>query len=281
MANNDWTQQEVQLIVSDYFSMLQLELEQKKYSKKEHRSAIIDSLDNRSDGSVEFKHQNISAVLANMGLPYIKGYKPRFNYQKQLLEQEVAKYLVENRSVFERDFERFSDENVKPLVDYTVYFQYLLDNELPTGSSIPNDEPSFRPMKVNYLEREQNNRQLGEGGENLVIEYEKWRLKIEGRPDLSQQIHWVSKDQGDGAGFDILSKNVNGSDRFIEVKTTKLSKETPIYLTKTELLFATLNADNFFLYRVFNFDSKPQFFIKAGSYESYCKLQPLTYKAYF
>ena len=34
------------------------------------------ALDGRSKGSIEFKHQNVSAVLVDMGLPYIDGYKP-------------------------------------------------------------------------------------------------------------------------------------------------------------------------------------------------------------
>ena len=114
-----------------------------------------------------------------------------------------------------------------------------------------------------------------------MMKYEKWRLSQAGKENLADKIEWVSKEKGDGAGFDILSKNVDGTDKYIEVKTTKLSKETPIYLTRTELQFASLNTDRFHLYRVFNFEIKPQFFIRSGNYERYCTLQPLTYKGYF
>ena len=127
----------------------------------------------------------------------------------------------------------------------------------------------------------QNNRLLGEAGEDLILKYEKWRLIEAGKMSLADKIEWVSKEQGDGAGFDILSKNTNGTDRYIEVKTTKLSKETPIYLSRTELSFATLKQKDFFLYRVFNFDTSPQFFVKNGKYESFCQLQPQTFKGYF
>lgn len=54
-----------------------------------------------------------------------------------------------------------------------------------------------------------------------------------------------------------VSENTNGTDRLVEVKTTKLTKETPIYLTNNELGFASLNAKNFYLYRVFNFVTSP------------------------
>ena len=53
-------------------------------------------LNNRSHGSVELKHQNISAVLIEMGMPYISGYKPRVNYQRSLLPAVVGEHLSRN-----------------------------------------------------------------------------------------------------------------------------------------------------------------------------------------
>ncbi|ANK06964.1 Hypothetical protein WLH_05703 (plasmid) [Escherichia coli O25b:H4] len=43
--------------------------------------ALRQLLNGRSKSSVELKHQNISAVLDALGLPYINGYKPRGNSQ--------------------------------------------------------------------------------------------------------------------------------------------------------------------------------------------------------
>ncbi len=57
----DWSDIEVELIIEDYFQMLQKELTGQEYNKTEHRNRLIKLLNNRSDGSVEFKHQNISA----------------------------------------------------------------------------------------------------------------------------------------------------------------------------------------------------------------------------
>ena len=80
-AARDWTEQEVRLIVADYFAMLEAELQGEPYKKSEHRKTLIPLLTGRSDGSVEIKHQNISSVLFEFGLPYVEGYKPRGNYQ--------------------------------------------------------------------------------------------------------------------------------------------------------------------------------------------------------
>jgi hypothetical protein len=37
--------------------------------------------------AIEFKHQNISAAMLDLGLPYIRGYKPRSNYQAALIAE--------------------------------------------------------------------------------------------------------------------------------------------------------------------------------------------------
>ncbi len=68
----DWSNIEVEAIVSDYFDMLQNELRGITYNKAEHRRNLRKII-NRSEGSIEFKHQNISAALINNGAPYIKG----------------------------------------------------------------------------------------------------------------------------------------------------------------------------------------------------------------
>lgn len=89
---------------------LSSDLSGNKYSKAEHRRNILPLLNNRSEGSVEFKHQNISAVLINMGLPFVKGYLPRFNYQK-ILEEKVLSFLNQNISI-EKHFNQFASKEI-------------------------------------------------------------------------------------------------------------------------------------------------------------------------
>jgi hypothetical protein len=100
-AHKDWSQEEVGLIVADYFSMLEKELLGKPFSKAEHRRSLAPQLSGRSDPSIEYKHANISAVLTGLGLPYVEGYKPRGNYQT-LLAQEVEAFLDGNPTFLER-----------------------------------------------------------------------------------------------------------------------------------------------------------------------------------
>lgn len=274
----DWSIEEVRLAVEDYFAMLQLELDYLPYNKAAHNAELLKKLNNRSKGSVEFKHQNITAVLESLGQPYIRGYKRRSNYQ-HLLEEEVIRYVAAHRDSLERRFSKFADERIE-LSDKQLDFSKILADE-PVESKLVKREPSFRPIKVNYLEREQNNSSLGRSGEMLVIEFEKWRLIREGKGNLADRVEWTSQIKGDGTGFDILSKNINGTDRYIEVKTTKLRKETPIYLTKNEVAFANKHSNHFFLYRVFDFADTPKIFMKQGNYDNYCTLLPQTFTGFF
>src|SRR5580698_3917496 len=100
MANDDWRDDELDLIVADYFAMLAADLSKEHYVKSHHRTVLMDRI-NRNNGSIEFKHQNISAVLDEFGLPWIPGYKPRSNYQKSALPGAIERYLTEHRAILE------------------------------------------------------------------------------------------------------------------------------------------------------------------------------------
>ena len=275
---DSWSNYEVELIVTDYFQMLSDELTGKPYKKSEHRKNLLPILNNRSEGSIEFKHQNISAVLINFGQPYIKGYLPRYNYQK-ILEEIVINYLYNNLGI-EDKFKQFADKDVH--IKSTVNYEKLII-EPPVLELVAEPSPSYHqsPIKVNYLEREQSNNKLGKSGEELVLHYEKWVLIKNGKDNLAEQVRWISKEEGDGAGFDILSKNNNGSDKYIEVKTTKLGKETPFFFSRNELIFSQQHIKDFHLFRLFNFESEARMFTKIGGLDTICHSVPVSYKGYF
>jgi hypothetical protein len=278
MMSNSWSNIEVELIVADYFNMLSSELKGEAYSKAVHRRAIIPLLANRSDGSVEFKHQNISAVLINLGQPYIKGYLPRFNYQK-ILEDKVIEYLIRKPGI-ESQFKDFAEKQIfKPKKE--VNFEKFI-YELPIIANISEPLTIYKrnPIKINYLEREQSNHNLGNSGEELVLEYEKWSLVRNGKEKFAEQIRWISKEEGDGTGFDILSKHLNGKDKYIEVKTTKLGKETPFYFSRNELAFSQKHSDYYHLYRLFNFEDDAKMFIRRGSMDTICHIFPVNFKGF-
>lgn len=277
---NHWTDTEVEAAVADYFRMLRLELSGQKYNKTEHRRALMEQLDNRSDGSVELKHQNISAVLIEMGIPYIDGYKPRFNYQRSLLPAAVADYLKNNPEI-QQLFA--SDSEAAPTVPAVEDFLAALEDPPTTEDrktpTVAETRALYNPGGVNYLEREARNQVLGEAGEQFVLHFERARLIHAGRESLADRVEQVSATVGPSAGFDIKSFEENGRDRFIEAKTTKYGKDTPFFLTPNELRFSRENAQSYFLYRLFKFRDAPRLFSLHGSVEDRCILEPSEFMA--
>jgi len=274
----DWSDIEIALIIEDYFSMLRSELAGESYNKTFHRHSLLPLLNTRSESSIEFKHQNISAVLVRLGQPYIRGYLPRYNYQK-ILEDKVLDYLIGNIDI-EENFKVFSEKEVAAPVN--VSFDKLIVDGPVIGELKEAYIPYRRnPIKVNYLEREQNNRKLGMKGEELVLDFEKWELRRIGKEKLADTVRWIAKEEGDGAGFDILSKYSSGKDKYVEVKTTKLSKEAPFYFTQNELLFSKDHSENYHLFRLFNFEKDAKMFTKIGSLDTICNSTPVTYRGYF
>lgn len=272
----DWSEKEVDLIVTIYFEMLSHELTGKSFSKAEYRRNLLSLLNNRSEGSIEFKNQNISAVLINLGQPYIKGYLPRFNYQR-ILEDKVIEYLKHKPSI-ESQFKEFAEKQILRPKKVVNFEKFLFDQPILTSLLDPEQKYMRNPIKINYLEREQNNRYLGNSGEELVLEYEKWCLIKNGKENFANQIRWISRDEGDGAGFDILSKHLNGKDKYIEVKTTKLGKESPFFFSRNELLFSQLHSGHYQLYRLFNFEDDAKMFIRNGGLDSICYFIPVNFK---
>ena len=87
-----WTTREIETIVEDYFDMLETELAGGAVVKAERNRTLQNVID-RSRGSIEYKHQNISAVMAALGLPFIQGYKPAVNYQHALFDAIEARII--------------------------------------------------------------------------------------------------------------------------------------------------------------------------------------------
>ena len=270
---NHWSDSEVEAAVADYFHMLRLELSGQKYNKSEHRRALMERLDGRSKGSVEKKHQNISAVLIEMGIPYIDGYKPLFRYQRSLLPAAVSDYLKSNPHL-QQLFAADSDAPSPTIEDFLAALEEAPEPDDRKVPNISKPKPIYNPGGVNYLEREARNRSLGEAGEQFVINFERARLIHAGKESLADRIEQVSVTIGPSAGFDIKSFEENGTDRYIEAKTTKYGKSTPFFVTPNELRFSRDNAPRYYLYRLFRFRESPRLFALNGHVEDRCILEP-------
>ena len=157
--------------------------------------------------------------------------------------------------------------------------------EPPKGKSERQGVPTqdFRKRKSpDYAARDAQNRALGRKGEELVITHEKDRLKRAGREDLAGQVTHVSVVEGDGAGYDVRSYEIDGLPRHIEVKTTHGPANTAFFMSSNEVAFNAKNTGSYYLYRLFEFNeltNSAKTFVLAGKTTAALRLTPLTYRA--
>lgn len=272
-----WSRLENEAIVADYLDMLELELRGEPVNKTEHRRQLAPLLDDRSDGSIEFKHANVSAALIELGYAYIDGYKPRSNFQDALLA--VVEEQVATRPAL-AEFMRL--QAAEPAHVPSVEDLLARMEAPPTPTDRPSRrvaEPPSRRSNVNYLALEAANASLGRAGEEFVVNFERARLIHAEKGTLADRVEHVSLTQGDGLGFDVQSFETSGADRLIEVKTTTYGKYVPFFVTRNELDVSRDQAKAYQLYRLFHFRRDPRLFNLPGALDKSCDLDAAVYTA--
>lgn len=273
VSGTDWSESEIDLVVADYFRMRDMWLRDEPFVKAHHYRAIMDAT-GRSKGSVESKYMNISATLERLSLPWLGGYAPLRNFQGALL-----------RAV-ERHVEREWTDGIAPerpgaqasLVEPLFIEMAPEISVLPVSS---NPELERMARKFDPALRDARNRKIGLAGEQRVLESERARLTRDGRSDLARKVAWTSQELGDGAGYDIASFEVDGSERFLEVKTTVGHKRTPFMLTRNEKDFAQEAGERFRIFRLYDWGREPKAFLIKPPLESGLILEPSVYRALF
>jgi len=269
----DWNDQEIYLIVSDYFAMLEMQMRGDSFVKS-HRNSAMQQLIGRSSSSIEFKHRNISAVLFKIGLEWVKGYYPAMHFQDALTEG-VARHLKSHSEMLTPLLSR----NNSIAEEASLFVG-------PAPQKIDRSEERYPSLarlikKFDPALRDERNRQLGKLGEERVFYSERARLCAAGREDLSRKVRWVAQEDGDGAGFDVLSFTDRGDERFLEVKTTAGGEQTPFYISSNEKLFSEERQDAFRIFRLYDFARAPKAFEIAPPLESQLILKAANYKASF
>lgn len=269
----DWSQKSVELIVADYFEMLKLELSGQKFNKSE-RNRALQALTGRVSGSIENKHRNISAVFEELGLRPITGYKPLRHFQKALTEEVGRVLAAEGQWLLDY-------ASTAPIDESATAFSLE-----PPPSRLPENKDRSGSLKrlvrkFDPAKRDAQNRTLGKIGEEFAFKFEQNRLLAGGRQDLARKVEWTSEERGDGAGYDIRSFELDGSDRFIEVKTTNGAARTPFYLSENERSFSEERPEFFKLLRLHDFRHKPAGFLLVPPLDEWVRLTPTVYRASF
>lgn len=244
----DWSLSECEITVEAYFECLAKKLSGEPYNRAKTCRDIAEII-HRSAGA--------AAVAANV---------------QRLLTYVVLDPLAKRNSVFE-----IVPKTPIPVTDTKSLV--VAPPAVPPNNTDSDEEKSRVARKIDFAKREAKNRNLGRSGEKWVLSFEKKRLQEAGKSDLAERVDWVSDRVGDGLGYDIVSFEVNGSELFIEVKTTNAGATTPFFISPNELAESERKRDAFKLYRVFDFSSEPHVYILSGPLEPKLALKPQAFTA--
>lgn len=184
-------------------------------------------------------------------------------------EEKVSKILTE--------------ETEKPAIDdEEVSLEMSFDIPKKTKRKNNSDKVYIRKSDFeSYVNDYKKKLDNGYVGEALVYEYEKNKLIELGRSDLAEKIKWISRDSGDGFGYDIQSFEIeNGSVKeiYIEVKSTSSSLTSDFEMSSNELKFAKNHPDNYKLYRIYKNGKKTKGYVVDASLYDTFDITPTSYK---
>lgn len=167
------------------------------------------------------------------------------------------------------------EHTVNGEIDYNfeiVDFNYI-------GKHITEKKNTYRSRETDYERINRNKKDIGNRGENAVLNFEKNKLIKLG---LNELANMVRLSDNDSVGFDIVSYNQDGTEKHIEVKTNSGSsnKIMDFYLTDNELEKMD-NDPCYNLYYLFNIKKNPKIHIvnkKILLEQKNTFLQPVLYK---
>ena len=152
------------------------------------------------------------------------------------------------------------DGSPDPLADYKtpnfppnptaefIELNILPPNQSKTTSNIRGASESHKP---DYEKEARKLRKLGDRGEKIVLDLEIKKLKEAGRIDLAMKVERVSL-KSDSYGYDILSFETDGTEKYIEVKATRAKVGSAnFYFTANEFREAK-QSSNYFIYMVYD-----------------------------
>jgi len=145
-----------------------------------------------------------------------------------------------------------------------------------------------RTHKTDFIERIKRQSTIGKAAEKIVYEHEVERIrKID--PNRIDEVKWESNINGDGAGYDIKSIDIDSSgfitDKYIEVKATTRGKDTPIEVTRNEVGCSKHFGNEYIVYRLYDFkpsDDKLKYYTIIGDLTTITNatLEPTSYRLF-
>jgi len=208
-----------------------------------------------------FKEEDVDKFLYELDIKYdMHEFNTLEKKKKLLLEyKNLNKYFNQKSNYYFVSFlyTTFKNElkikhTVNGEIDYNIEFidfNYLGKHEVKKKST-------FRPRETDYERISRNKKDVGNRGENAILNNEIDKLRKLGLNYLADK---VSLCENDAEGYDLVSYDSEGNEIHIEVKTNSSnSKYLDFYITDNELQHL-MSDDKYYIYYLYDIkNSKPK-----------------------
>lgn len=284
------------------------------------RDGIDEIVDEHKEGKVSKSYQDHRAIMVYLNMRYPdKYYLYKYNMFVDFAElidytdlpkageidlvfmfesmcDMILKRVMQDAELlkkYESRRNKYYDPEYHLLVQDIVYSAIYFDNPEVLDEKDEVDVKEFslqakeskvvlKGAHIDYIQEAKSNKEIGDAGEEFVYQYERDEVKKYKLGD-DKQVRRVAKLDGDGLGYDILSYDKYGNEKYIEVKTTSGSEDGHIFITANELAQSEKFPEQYYLYRVYEFDKanfKGKISIRKGSLKDLC-ISAQTYKVNF
>jgi len=188
---------------------------------------------------------------------------------------EYEKYLNEKNTIINNQerFGKFFDSTNKVVASLEQEkkrdienLNEVVEDSITLKEMEPPENIYRNARKIDWESLNKQKNLTGSQGEIIALVFERDYLIKTGHGALAEKVKHVAKEQ-DGLGYDILSYFPDGSEKYIEVKSTIKDKENSFYISKNELNFLQQNLKSTFIYRIYSvngYDTNPVVEIKSA-----------------
>ena len=175
-------------------------------------------------------------------------------------------YILTGETVSEQK-EIEEDKKSSSVIDVLLKNKNIIFDETNVPDVIlSKHEYKGKATKQDYEKKAAQNRKKGYYGELFVKEYEKQKFVSARKQIYIKDIIHLSHEEGDGAGYDIESRDLKGDKIYIEVKTTSGDINTPFYISENEIKASKQYGKNYYIYRLYGLgkSNRVKFYIIQG-----------------
>ena len=160
------------------------------------------------------------------------------------------------------ELNEFKLKDFPPIEEVKFEFVDLVTEKIITN----NPTRAKKSRKVDYSKQSKKLTRIGDRGEQIVLKAERKILIDNGKPEFAEKVDQISK-RDDSVGYDIVSYDLEGKKKYIEVKSTlRPIGFSNIYISSNELETAEERKENYYFYIVYNVgDKKPKIWKIKGT----------------